>query len=65
MLISNAIIESLVPRMYATFGSEIAGVLELPLLCVGSEGNMTINGYTFPIIPAQLASGITEHWIAA
>ena len=58
--ISDSIIKSLVPKIHATFGSKIAGVLALPLLWVAFEGSMMVNGYTFPIIPNQLASLIKE-----
>ena len=47
------------------FGSKIARVLALPLLWVAFQGNMTVNGYTFPIIPVELASLIKERWVAA
>ena len=64
-LIFDSIIKSLVSKIHATFGGKIAGVLVLPLLWMVFEGNIMVNGYTFPIIPNQLASLIKEHWIAA
>ena len=63
--INAELMKSLVPRIHAAFGGEIAGVLVLPLLWAAFEGNMTINGYTLPIIPIELASLIKERWIAA
>ena len=63
--ISDSIIESLVPHIHAAFGSEIARVLVLPLLWAAFEGDMTVNGYTLPIIPKELATAMKECWIAA
>ena len=63
--ISDSITESIVPIIHATFGSEIARVLALPLLWAAFEGDMAVNGYTLPIIPTKLATAMKEHWIAA
>ena len=37
----------------------------LPLLWAAFEGGMTVNRYTLPIIPNELATAMKEHWIAA
>ena len=63
--ISDELVKSLVPKIHASFGGEIATVLALPLLWAAFEGNVTVNGYTLPIIPVELASLIKERWIAA
>ena len=63
--ISDSIIESLVPHIHAAFGSEIARVLVLPLLWAAFEGDMTVNGYTLPIIPKELATAMKKHWIVS
>ena len=63
--ISDELVKSLVPKIHASFGGEIATVLALPLLWAAFEGNVTVNGYTLPIIPVKLASLIKERWIAA
>ena len=65
MQISDEVIRSLVPKIYSAFGSNIASVLVLPLLWAAYEENMTVNGYTLPIIPSSLTSATKEHWIAA
>jgi hypothetical protein len=63
--ISDEVIRSLVPKIYSAFGGDIASVLVLPLLWAAYEENMTVNGYTLPIIPPSLTSAIKERWIAA
>ena len=64
-VISGSITESLVPSVRTTFGGEIARVLALSLLWAAFEGEMTVNGYTLPIIPEVLATALKERWIAA
>jgi hypothetical protein len=63
--ISDNTIKSLVPKIHAAFGGNIAGVLALPLLWAAFEGNITVNGHTFPIIPDQLTLLMKEQWMAA
>ncbi len=63
--ISDSTIKSLVPKIHAAFGGNIAGVLALPLLWAAFEGNITVNGHTFPIIPDQLTLLMKEQWMAA
>ena len=62
---SDAIIETLVPKIHSSFGGSIACVLALPLLWAAFEGETTVNEYTVPIIPPQLASDIKDHWVEA
>ena len=63
--ISDNITELLVPNIHAAFGGEIARVLTLPLLWAAFEGDMTVNGYTLPIISKELATAMKDRWIAA
>ncbi len=63
--ISDAIIESLVPKIFASFGGKIARVLALPLLWAAFEGETSVNGYTVPLIPPHLASNIKDCWVVA
>ena len=63
--ISDTTTKSLVPKIHVAFGGNIAGVLVLSLLWAAFEGNITVNGRTFPIIPDQLTLLIKEHWMAA
>ena len=65
MQISDEVIRSLVRKINSAFGGDIASVLVLPLLWAAYEENMTVNGYTLPIIPPSLTSAIKERWIAA
>ena len=62
---SDAIIETLVPKIHSSFGGSIARVLALPLLWAAFEGETTVNEYTVPIIPPQLASDIKDRWVGA
>jgi hypothetical protein len=59
-VISDIITESLVPNVHAAFGSETARVLALPLLWAAFEGDITVNVYTLPIIPNELATVMKE-----
>ncbi len=61
MQISDEVIRGLVPKIYSAFGGDIASVLVLPLLWAAYEENMTVNGYTLPIIPSSLSSVIKEY----
>jgi len=63
--ISDAIIESLVPKIFASFGNEIAHVLVLPLLWAAFEAETSVNGYTVPLIPPHLASNMKDCWVVA
>jgi hypothetical protein len=63
--VSDTVIQSLVPKINSSFGSEIACVLALPLSWAAFEGETTVNGYTAPIIPPQLASDIKDCWVVA
>jgi hypothetical protein len=63
--ISDAVIESLVPKIHASFGGKIARVLALPLLWAAFEGETTVNEYTLPIIPHQRASDIKDRWVGS
>lgn len=62
---SDTVVESLVPKICASLGGEIARVLVLPLLWAAFEGETSVNGYTVPLIPPQLASHIKDCWVAA
>ena len=63
--ISDTVIESLLPKSFASFGGEIACVLALPLLWAAFEGETSVNGYTVPLIPPHLASNIKDCWVVA
>ena len=63
--ISDAIIESLVPKIHASFGGKIACVLVLPLLWAAFEDETTVNEYTVPIIPPQLTSDTKDRWVGS
>ena len=61
--VSDTLIQSLVPKIHSSFGSEPTHVLVLPLLWVAFEGERTVNGYTVTIIPPQIASDIKDCWV--
>jgi len=54
-VISNAAVEAMVPSIHALFGSDIARVLALPLLWASYHGCITINEFTFPLVPEEMA----------